>query len=88
MIKKVREKFTKWYVKRGYTFGYRTVPIYDDGFLKLPSMTGDEYWHCPWYVRPLLIFFSPSVYMIEKAAKIIVEGYLQGLNSVIKEKGE
>lgn len=43
--------FTRWYVKQGYTFGY------DSNY--------NAYYVCPWYVRPLLTLFSPSVYYME-----------------------
>lgn len=45
---KLKVKFTKWYIKKGYKFGY--------------DKNREAYWICPWYVRPLLIFFSPSIY--------------------------
>lgn len=51
MIKKIRRKFTTWYYKKGYRFGYID-----------PSKSFDTYYKCPRWVKPLLIFFSPSVY--------------------------
>ena len=48
----MRKRFTKWYFKRGYRFGYKV----DNGV---------AVWDCPWWVKPLLIFFSPSVYFYE-----------------------
>ena len=39
--------FTRWYVRRGYTFDYEDhKPV----------------WDCPWYIRPMLFFFSPVIY--------------------------
>lgn len=80
-MNKIRRIFTKWYVKRGYTFGYdfTDTPIFDDGFLKLPLDMPKVVWNCPWWVRPLLIFFSPSTYMIECFSKPFIEGLIKGL---------
>lgn len=44
----MRERFTRWYYKQGYTFGV-------ENDLK-------PRFKCPWYIRPLLFLFSPSVY--------------------------
>lgn len=44
----IRKIFTKWYVKQGYTF-------WSDLF--------GEHWVCPFWIKPFLVFFSPSVYM-------------------------
>lgn len=45
-------KFTYWYIKKGYIFGY-------DEYM-------NPFWKCPWWVRPFLIFFSPSIYFVRK----------------------
>lgn len=74
-----KEKFTKWYVKRGYTFGYGPTPVYDDGVFRIPTGMPEPYWDCPWWVKPLLIFFSPSVYMTEAWAKLWAEGVEDGM---------
>lgn len=74
MINKIRKKFTKWYYDRGYRFGYH-------GFC--------AYWECPWYVRPLLIFFSPSCYF-QCMAECIMDSFKRGIESVnkwVKENG-
>lgn len=70
--RKLREKFTKWYVKKGWTFGY-------DGILPLNAV-----WHCPWYIKPLLFLFSPSIYDIEITTNYICKGFMEGLQSSIK----
>lgn len=54
-MNKLRERFTKWYVKKGYKFTYdgtdpfNPMPVYD----------------CPKSVKPLLVLFSPSIYFKE-----------------------
>ena len=63
----MRKRFTKWYFKRGYRFGYKVN-------------TDVAVWDCPWWVKPLLIFFSPSVYFYELGdcvSKEINEGLKQ-----------
>lgn len=87
LINKLRERysrpFTKWYVKRGYTFGYdfTDVPVYTDGYLSTPGGMPKVRFNCPKWVKPLLIFFSPSVYQQETLAKYIIEGFEEGLRS-------
>ena len=46
----IKKRFTKWYVNNGYKFGYDSSSV--------------AVWRCPWWVKPLLIFFSPSVYFM------------------------
>lgn len=48
----IRKIFTKWYVKKGYTFGYKVEN----------NMSFGTYFDCPIWVRPLLFLFSPSLY--------------------------
>lgn len=55
MMRKIIKRFTVWYVKRGYKF---KVTVSKNGEVI-------EQWNCPWWVRPLLIFFSPSTYLLE-----------------------
>lgn len=71
-MRKWREKFTKWYVCKGYTFGY------DENLCAV--------WNCPWYIKPLLFLFSPSIYDIEKITKTFVNGFLKGLNESIEKE--
>lgn len=61
----MRKRFTKWYFKRGYRFGYKVN-------------TGVAVWDCPWWVKPLLIFFSPSVYFYE-LGDCVSKGINEGL---------
>lgn len=58
-MKNLNRRFTKWYVKRGYVFGYTGII--------------EPFYICPWYVRPLLIFFSPSVYFKETYSGMVFE---------------
>lgn len=39
-------------------------------------------WDCPWWVEPLLLLFSPSVYMYEESRKLS-KAFLEGMG--IKE---
>lgn len=63
----LRKLFTKWYIKRGYTFGYDWTS--DDTY----TMVAKEYFICPWWVKPLLVFFSPSVYIAALRYQILEE---------------
>ena len=86
----IKKRFTKWYVRKGYKFGYDfiNVPVYDDGFMKTPAGVPKAVWHCPWWVKPLLIFFSPSVYFIEAYSKLAVDGFMEGLKKGMEAKEE
>lgn len=86
VLKRIRERFTMWYVKKGYKFGYRPCKVYADGILTTPLEIPETYFICPWYVKPLLIFFSPSVYMKDAMGKAIVEAFRKGLEEA-KMKG-
>ena len=70
-MKKLRHKFTEWYVERGYVFGY-----------EFPGAIAR--WYCPWRVKPLLIFFSPSVYFRLVYGNLMVDSFNKG----IERKGE
>lgn len=73
---KLKRRFTNWYVRRGYTF--HTTP------------DCDGYWVCPWYVKPLLIFFSPTVYMEKAIGENILVGFQAGIagwGELIKDYG-
>ena len=58
----MKERFTRWYVKRGYRFD-------GDGF------------ECPWYVRPFLFLFSPSIYVAA-----VMRRFAEGLYQAVAEK--
>lgn len=62
MINKLKNRFTKWYVEHGYQFKYD---------MKTDSVKA--MCECPIWVKPLLIFFSPSVYMIQITEKNIAK---------------
>lgn len=57
-------KFTYWYIKKGYTFKYKD---------------GEAVFDCPWWIRSLLIFFSPSIYIFRKCGEIFCESFIKGL---------
>lgn len=52
---KIKNDFTRWYVRQGYTY-----------YSSMSDSDQETKWCCPWWVRPLLIFFSPSVYVKER----------------------
>ena len=86
----IKKRFTKWYVKNGYKFGYdfTDVPVYDDGFMKTPAGVPKAVWHCPWFVKPFLFLFSPSVYAIYDWEKQISDGFVAGLKVEMEAKEE
>ena len=55
-MNRIKVWFTKWYIKRGYTFWHDFVRI-DENITRMKAR-----YNCPLWVKPLLIFFSPSVY--------------------------
>ena len=69
-MNKLKKRFTKWYVDKGYLFGY--------DFTDNPT---ESSFVCPIWVRPLLIFFSPSVYLNETYGKIVRDGIREGIEA-------
>ena len=69
----INRKFTYWYIKRGYTFEY-------DNY--------EPVWHCPWWVRPLLIFFSPSIYLMRKCGDLFCENFRKALKEATNSMNE
>lgn len=69
-MNKIKERFTKWYVNKGYLFGY--------DFTDNPT---ESSFVCPIWVRPFLIFFSPSVYLNETYGKIVRDGICEGIKA-------
>lgn len=63
-IFRVREKFTRWYFKRGYTLDLGVDRIY---------------YGCPWWVKPFVSLISPSLYNILFINNIVAEGFEEGL---------
>ena len=47
-------RFTRWYMKKGYSFCYKDH---------------EPVWDCPWYVRPMTFFFSPVIYFAAHAGE-------------------
>ena len=83
MINRVRTRFTKWYVKKGYTFDYdfSDTPIIGDDIFRTPCGVPRAIWKCPLWVRPFLFLFSPSTYSVEAWGKAIVEGMIAGMKN-------
>lgn len=86
----LRRKFTKWYVRKGYRFGYvfsRYEKINSNEPFKLPPCgVPKAYWECPVWVKPFLIWFSPSIYMAEYAGAEFLKGLKEGLKEGLKMK--
>ena len=85
-MNKLKHRFTQWYIRKGYTFGYdyTGVPAIDDEYIKHPSKIPKAIWRCPFLVRPLLAMFSPSIYAAEAWGKVIVEGLIKGMSDAGK----
>ena len=69
-MNKLKARFTKWYVNKGYLFGY--------DFTDNPT---ESSFVCPIWVRPFLIFFSPSVYLNETYGTIVRDGMREGIKA-------
>ena len=62
-ITELRERFTKWYYRKGYRAYYKDVSF---GFSEIELV-----FQCPWYIKPLVyILWSPSVYYEEFGREI------------------
>lgn len=79
---KLRRAFTKWYIKRGYRFGYEFDGRldYENEVFKFPVGMPKSVFECPWWVKPLLIFFSPSTYFAEYWGKNIIKWFEEGIH--------
>ena len=70
----LRERFTKWYYRKGYTLD-----------TKIYGNTYEMIFVCPWWVRLFVgLFFSPSVYYREVGYKFgsdFVDGFASHFNS-------
>lgn len=76
-----RRKFTLWYIHRGYTFRYdfSNTKVYGEYPFYIPEEIPKSVFNCPWWVKPFLIFFSPSIYTSETVGKQIIEGFIKGI---------
>lgn len=86
-VTKIKRLFTKWYVKRGYTFRYdfTGIPVIFDGVHTLPLGQPKAVFNCPVLVKPLLIFFSPSVYVGEAWGRELIEGFEKGIKEGLED---
>lgn len=74
-MNKLRERFTKWYYRKGYRMEYRDCSI---GKSELELI-----FHCPWWVRPLVyLFWSPCVYYHEQGYDF-AKGFMAGFSREI-----
>jgi hypothetical protein len=89
-MNKIKRLFTLWYIKRGYTFHYdfTNTVVFDADYFTHPVEVEipKAVWTCPRWVRPLLIFFSPSIYYIKTDGEALVKGFLDGLQG-LKQQG-
>lgn len=88
-MKDIKRRFTRWYVGKGYRFGYsfsRYEKINSDDPFEIPCGAFKAYWKCPLWVKPLLILFSPSVYYMETAGAAFVKAFEEGLKEGLKMK--
>ena len=86
----IKKRFTKWYVKKGYTFGYdfskcETIGG-DDIFPPMPLTQPVVVWRCPWYIKPFLFLFSPSIYAAEDWGKQVIDGFMAGMQMKMEAK--
>lgn len=66
----LRQRFTKWYYRKGYRMAYKHCD-YADGVAEM-------IFYCPVLVRPLVEwFFSPSVYYSESGYELYT-GFKEG----------
>lgn len=85
MLNKIRRAFTKWYIKRGWTSGWHF--IYDEeGEHPTHPIDAKRYFVCPWWVRPLLIFFSPCVYAYETTGYLSYDAFREEMKSSIVDQ--
>lgn len=86
LFRKPQSRFTRWYIRKGYTFGYgfTGVSVMGDEYIITPCVIPKAIWRCPFWVRPLLALFSPSIYAAEAWGKGIVERLIKGMSEVGK----
>ena len=79
MMERLKRKFTNWYIKKGYLFGYDYSQCEDiDG---IPFGDLKTYVRCPIWVRWLAVYlFSPSMYMYEKV-NLLSQAFCEGFES-------
>lgn len=67
----LRQRFTKWYYRKGYRMVYKPCDYGDN--------VAEMIFFCPWWVRPCVEwFFSPSVYYRE-AGHDVTDGLREAL---------
>ena len=72
-MENLRQRFTKWYYRKGYRMFYKPCDYGDD--------VAELIFDCPWWVRPLVEwFFSPSVYYGEVGYDF-AQGFESGFDS-------
>lgn len=54
--------------------------------MKIPAGVPKAVWHCPWFVKPFLFLFSPSLYAIYDWGKQISDGFMDGLKVGMEAK--
>ena len=86
----MKQRFTKWYVKKGYKFRYDflSVSVVGDELFPLACDVPRTVFNCPFWVKPFLIFFSPSVYFAEAVGKTICNAFLEGINKALSKEAD
>lgn len=71
----LRERFTKWYYRKGYRAKFNdSGPGF--GYIEL-------IFYCPWWVRPFVWFlWTPSIYY-EELGRDFAEGFIAGFSKKI-----
>lgn len=73
VMEKLRQRFTEWYFRHGWTFEY--------------TLGGKPTWNCPFYVKPLLVLFSPSVYFM-RVSSGFARGFEEAFAEALAERDE
>lgn len=69
-MKDIKRRFTEWYIRKGYRFYYK---------VRFNGDIPEARWISPWYIKPLLILFSPTVYFYKMYGNMIVENFMKGM---------
>ena len=87
LLAEIRRRFTRWYVKQGYEFGYdfSDSKILGEPPFQIPCGDIKAYWKCPRWVRPLLVLFSPSEYMARAIGDKIAQWFIEGMEEQERE---
>lgn len=83
MINKIRDRFTRWYAAKGYLFWCDAFVTGEDGVKDFARPINPK-WECPFWVRPLLIFFKTDTYVFI----YLVKKHLDRIEAPLRKNGE